>query len=115
MVCDTCGQRHHRCDGHHARTGQPCQQRPKTGERLCTSHSQPDTPAAPCGDCGQPHDPRKCTSHANIYDSDDRATRRIIGKRPCQQRPAKGLKVCHWHGGAARQSKAAALLARAWS
>lgn len=53
---------------------------------------------AVCEKCGQEHDPRKCVGHK----SEKR------GGGPCPNWPMKGGKVCHAHGGRAKQVRDAA-------
>ncbi len=53
----------------------------------------PDPMAKPCKRCGQVH-PR-CSAHNQLGE-------------PCQQRPARGFRVCHWHGAKSPAARAAA-------
>lgn len=70
-----------------------------------------------CDKCGKPH-PR-CTAHRALLDSDGERVRNENGRAvyrtpdgemfPCMAWPRPGLKVCIKHGGAAAQSKKAAV------
>jgi hypothetical protein len=67
-----------------------------------------DGEACPNPKCGQVHDPRRCTSHANIHENPDDHTSRIVGIRPCLQWRMRGLTVCRAHGGAQKVTRAKA-------